>query len=297
MSVNKYDKVNNRLIKIAGNGGGSGSGGIRYDEETDMVQLFYNGEWVDWKSGVAYPVGTIVEFQYLEQVEEFTSPVDGIWKLEIYGAEGGYNGGKGGYAVGQIELSEGDKLYVCLGGAGSVRSNSAGYGDYGYNGGGRPASGGSGQTAGGGGGASHIALQKYGTGILTEYDSHREAVLLVAGGGGGGYYDSTAGGRNGNGGSGGGTNGGNGTGGYGTQTGGSQTSGYAFGQGQYATSVGGWGGAGGGWYGGRSTGLSCGGGGSGYVNTDRLITGTYNMDNGLRDGNGYAKLTFLGRGN
>lgn len=30
-------------------GGGVGSGNVRYNEETDMVQIYHNGEWVDWK--------------------------------------------------------------------------------------------------------------------------------------------------------------------------------------------------------------------------------------------------------
>ena len=298
MSVNKYDKINNRLLPFAGNGGGGGSAGIRYDEETDMVQLFYNGEWVDWKSGVAYPIGTFTEFQITLQVEEFTIPADGIYKLEVYGAAGGtpngtYVGGKGGYAVGNKEFNKGDKIYICVGEQGKTQVNVAGRTTKSYNGGGYAASGGNGQSAGAGGGATHIALQKYDDGTLTKYDTHREALLIVAGGGGGGYYDTTAGGRNGIGGTGGGTNGGSNNGGT-SRSGGTQSTGYAFGEGQSEYTYGA--GAGGGWYGGYAGGLSPAAGGSGYVNTSELISGSTNMENGVRSGNGYAKITYLGRG-
>ena len=83
MSVNKYDKINNRLLPFAGNGGGGGSAGIRYDEETDTVQLFYEGEWVDWKTaGLAYPVGTQTTFSYKGSVDAFEIPATGYWALE-----------------------------------------------------------------------------------------------------------------------------------------------------------------------------------------------------------------------
>lgn len=54
-----------------------------------------------------------------QKVEEFKTPVAGEYKLECWGAQGhGASGypGFGGYAVGSINLSRLDSIYVCVGG-------------------------------------------------------------------------------------------------------------------------------------------------------------------------------------
>ena len=54
-------------------------------------------------------------------------------------------------------------------------------------------------------------------------------------------------------------------------------------------------GGGGGWYGGGSSKhptISGGGGGSGHLGSN-LISGTTGMTNGVRTGNGYARITFV----
>jgi prepilin-type N-terminal cleavage/methylation domain-containing protein len=171
----------------------------------------------------------------------FTASCSARYKIEVWGAQGGTDTGtpgKGGYAVGYIDLNTGDKLYATVGGQGGNAATGTGGG---YNGGGNAGTSGS---SGGGGGASHVAKTKRGNGLLTDYNSYRTEVLIVAGGGGGAgnsYGDI-------NGGSGGGTNGGQPSGSGCQATG---TSGYSFGLGQNRSGDGG--GGGGGWFGGCSS--------------------------------------------
>ena len=87
---------------------------------------------------------TEYEFNYIGDVQEFIVPVNGTYKLEVWGAQGAGNhqhselgyGGKGGYSTGELELRKGTKLYIYVGGQGNVC-----YSPYcsvagGYNGGG-----------------------------------------------------------------------------------------------------------------------------------------------------------------
>ena len=230
----------------------------------------------------------------------------GTYKLEVWGAQGGASGGKGGYSVGTYSVSKATNVYVVVGGQGATSSDNTVGG--GYNGGGSSSyTGLNGMITfnnGAGGGATHIATKD---GLLSSLSSSKSSVLIVAGGGGGtmsGY--STEG-------YGGGTNGGSGkiliNGGpsdynYTLPTGGAQNDfgkkGYvklnsselygtdgSFGQGGNGTAGGtGGSGGGGGWYGGAGgialwavdlgeSGLADGvgvsaGGGSGYVNTTYL---------------------------
>ena len=215
--------------------------------------------------------------------------MQGTYKLEVWGAQGGSNGGKGGYSFGNISSFQGKNIYVCCGGAGKSDAGT-GYtantqnpgGEGGYNGGGN---GGKGCQApkfnyrivggGGGGGCTDIAIINRGE--LYRYENNKSDILLVAGGGGGSMF--------GDGGYGGGTSGGSSVytnTDYGTSytsEGATQTTGYKFGIGQQGmdkTFYGnagceGNGGGGGGWYGGFSKQVqgdgSAGGagGGSGHV--------------------------------
>ena len=200
----------------------------------------------------------VYNFDYTGSEQEFSVPYPGLYKVEVWGAQGGGSlGGTGGYAVGNIILNENDTLYINVGGAGTSTSS-------GYNGGG---------TFGqynGAGGATHVATI---SGSLKNLRNFLTDVIIVAGGGGGQSAGS------GKGGTGGGFIGGNGTDGscsskYGT--GGSQTTGgtctanggaYSSG---FGLGGGSWGAAGGGGYYGGGVGTSggCyggGGGGSGYI--------------------------------
>lgn len=179
--------------------------------------------------------GDILNFDYTGAVQSITLP-KGIYKLECWGAQGGYSssnsgievgmGGKGGYSVGTITLNQKTPIYIYAGGVGSISGN--GKADGGFPNGGSSWASNTSEGAGGGGGSSDIRI---GTDSL-------HARVIVAGGGGGGGEDNETGGY------GGGETGGT----SGSGTPGSQTapSGY-FGIGGHTSYDGG--GGGGGWYG------------------------------------------------
>lgn len=235
----------------------------------------------------------------------YTAPVTGIYKLEVWGAQGGYSssygaGGYGGYSAGEITLNKDEQVYVYVGSMpihpASGRTSPGGYNGGGGSGG--KASGGS--VCYGGGGATHMALRE---GLLSELKEYKDDILIVAGGGGGGIAHVTT-----LGGSGGGYIGSTGTTsisdynnatrlpGGGTQTGAGHHDTYSpagkFGTAttsNYDTSGGG---GGGGFWGGSSGRMSTGAGGSGYIDNRRLnnkkmfcyaciestITGTYTVN-------------------
>ena len=272
-------------------------------------------------------------FDYIGDEQTYTVEKTGIYRLEVWGANPSYGGGYGGYSIGRISLTEGDKLSVVVGGA---PTSSRG----GYNGGGLGNEDNNVENTyvSGGGGATHIALN--GEGELYNYENSKEKVLIVAGGGGGGTKNNNA---NSAGGSGGGYKGNPGEGTYfgngGTQTAGGiranggDTDNYAsFGKGSnadplYAANQVRWyaGGGGGGWYGGSGGSWSIvvakaggGGGGSGYIGNALLKTKAmycYNCEesdeestktisttcvnetpteNCAKIGNGYARITYIG---
>jgi prepilin-type N-terminal cleavage/methylation domain-containing protein len=231
-------------------------------------------------------------FPYTGSFYTFTVPVTGIYKLEVWGAQGGglYNGteygGLGGYATGEKALTAGEVLSIYVGGKGMTGSGGTS-GQGGYNGGGGSSSY-TGPSGGGGGGTD---IRYSGTALTNR-------IIVAGGGGGSGYYSSTDafytyGPKYG--GSGGGTTGENGASLAGS-VGGSQTSGGYY---RGTLGVGGTGdnvsegGGGGGYYGGGTVGGSTGsgGGGSGYIGG--VSNGT--MSNGVRSNNGYAVITYLGQ--
>ena len=152
-------------------------------------------------------------FNYTGAVQTFTVPATGYYTLECYGAQGGYSssglGGKGGWSQLIYPLTQGDVLYIYVGGQGGCIDGSISHtegGDGGWNGGGKGGTGvnhytGSGpfDGGGGGGGATHIATSDVGpiTGS-TDFTSNHANLILIAGGGGGGLcWSSTAGGTGG----------------------------------------------------------------------------------------------------
>ena len=213
----------------------------------------------------------IYEFDYTGDVQTFVVPETGLYKLEVWGAQGGYrsnanNGGKGGYSQGIIELQEGETVYVYVGGSGNTGGSSGG-----FNGGGSRTS------YNGGGGATDMRVE--GDSLLNR--------IIVAGGGGSDGSASKPGKA------GGGTSGLSATESYGTGgTGATQTTpgeGGTFGTGGpgiYQSD--GYGGAGGGgWFGGGGATPDGsgdddrgGGGGSGYVYTpNATIVDAYKVTN------------------
>jgi hypothetical protein len=256
-----------------------------------------------WNAGntyiynLSYPPRT---FSYTRTVQTYIVPVTGTYKLEVWGAQGGglnqtetsSCAGYGGYAYGNIKINKGQTLYICVGGSGTVATVSDGLSGGGYNGGGNGHRNSAGNAGYGGGGATHISTI---SGVLSSLASNTSSVIIVAGGGGGA---DDPGGDDGSGGNGGGNIGGNAKNG-GVEvsgTGGTQTSGYSFGQGGPSMNSGAdQGGGGGGWYGGYGASAinqMGGGGGSGHISSN-LISGTTGMTNGVRTGNGYAKITFI----
>lgn len=234
------------------------------------------------------------DFNYTGGVQSWTCPATGTYKLETWGAQAGYDkfdwasrkteGAQGGYVAGQMTITKGTTLYICVGGRGGRNhdgSDDEGFGgNGGYNGGGRGGdgyrSGRQGSGGSGGGGATHIA--KTNRGILSNYASNQNEVLIVAAGGGGSCYGI------------------NGT------SGGSANKLYKFGQGQdglvgLSDAHEGGGGGGGGWYGGTygdngarpyGNGRAPSYGGSHYTSSQ---LSNVTKQNGGRNGNGFARIT------
>jgi prepilin-type N-terminal cleavage/methylation domain-containing protein len=226
------------------------------------------------------------DYAYTGAMQAYTVPFSGIYKLEVWGAQGGGTtgclGGLGGYSVGNITLTKDQVINIYVGQQGQ---NTTG----GWNGGGN------GSGTYGGGGATDIRIS--GTALTNR--------VIIAGGGGGGYSCAYAGGY------GGGSAGGNApwTSNGVTISGGSQSAGGTYGGtlgiGGNASSYNG-GGGGGGYYGGGSNNgqmlNNCGAGGSGYIGTltsAQTIAGNASMpvpaggtETG-HTGNGYARITFI----
>ena len=255
----------------------------------------------------AYNVGQVWNYNYTGGIQSFSTPCNGTYKLEVWGAQGDSSTsssavpGYGGYGAGQVELTKGQIIYIYVGGmpvrwSGGYNGGGHGFNHNGYN---------------GGGGATHMA--KTNRGVLSSYYNYKSEVYLVAGGGGGAGYGTDAnGGVSGMGLRGGSGGGGSGSAGYGihysgydygggeggTQTGGGK-GGHAdypgqFGQGGQSASGTNLAGGGGGWYGGGVGGApeddyGGAGGGSGYIGG---VTGG-TTQNGVRSGNGYARITLI----
>lgn len=252
---------------------------------------------------------TVYTYGYTGGMQSFTAPETGTYQLEVWGAQGtsnatsGQNGtpGYGGYGKGNVALTKGQVIYICVGGMGRLNGSIVG----GYNGGGR----GWGNNASCGGGATHIGTKNT---VLTGYGGSTSGLFIVAGGGGaGGWRESGNSEPLGYGGPGGGSSGGSGTGKYGyagapysAGGGGSQTEGGAsesgdgrgyFGRGGYVSNHN-YSGGGGGLYGGGAGNTwddgdanGGGGGGSGYIGG--VTNGSWS--NGVRSGDGYATITIL----
>ena len=260
-------------------------------------------------STCAYSTGKTWTYNYTGGIQSFSTPCNGTYKLEVWGAQGGTGlsdlvsaiGGYGGYSTGNVNLTSGTALYIVVGGYGAHYEKNWNWVGGGYNGGGGSSSGG-----GGGGGATHIGTRN---GTLAQY-GNTTGLYIVAGGGGGGGKNSTSEQGTPVGGSGGGTEGGQGSYTIGSYQGGKGGRQYQFqenpnmagtitmfGQGRdnhWNSEVGTSGGGGGGLYGGLGgSHYAGGGGGSGYIGG---VSGG-SMQNGVRSGNGYARITLASLSN
>ena len=260
--VSEYSKIGNGYAKITYIG-----------ESTD-----------DCENGHEY------KFDYTGEENTFEATCAGKYKLEVWGAQGGYslcdgskcgNPGYGGYSKAEIELEQNEVLYINVGGQGGNGSKTS-CAPGGYNGGGKGANDGGGcgtanddEAGGAGGGATHIATT---SGLLSTLENKQDKIIIVAGGGGGSSWNLR-------GGSGGGTKGGTTPNTVSTHA--TQIGGYSFGKGQdgsggrqgntcyhgVSPSCNGVAGGGGGFYGGYTQDkedIESGTGGSGYIGNERL---------------------------
>ena len=273
-----------------------------------------------------YAVWMKTDYTYTGNYQTFVVPTTGVYKIELWGAQGGtasgYSIGLGGYTKGNITLTKNNQYYIYIGGAGQGIGN--GTGGAGWNGGGPGINAhDSNNRASGGGGATDIRLVN---GTWNNTSGLRSRIMVAAGAGGASNYSNggAAGGligirdvaKNGysqyNGGGGTQTSGGTVTnGGYGATNG-------SFGTGSVGSSIGG--GGGGGYYGGAGGVRSgpqdgSGGGGSSFIsghlgcdaiNASGTHTGQPNHYSGLVftntimiDGQGYnwtnAKGSYVGQ--
>ena len=205
--------------------------------------------------------------------QEFVVPMTSNYKIEVWGASGGYAGsvmgGAGSYATMTVKLRRNQKIYVVVGteGTSSSSANNQVY-PGGYNGGG-DAKNDSATIWGAGGGATHVST----TPTVLSQTSQENLLLVAAGGGGAGYLN-----RYNYGGDGGACTGewawGPKPGGGGTQTSGGAAGNPTYGSaGSYGLGGSGtsWGSGGGGGYYGGGSGFDTGsgaGGGSSFINVN-----------------------------
>ena len=264
-----------------------------------------------------YELGHVWNFDYTGDVQTFTVPESGTYKVELWGAQGGnatirdpnvtFVGGLGGYVSGKTSFEKNKSIYIYVGAVGQSVTSTVGT-NISYNGGGSTYN-----FGGAGGGATDI---RYFSTTPTSSDLNWDSTnglnsrIMVAGGGGGannrgeGYGD-------GHGGIGGGLIGGipeslNHTNGYGyvLPTGGTQTSGgTTTGVGNLSSysKSGGFGygathdatlsaqsGGGSGYYGGAAANMNGGAGGSsfisGYVGSLAIKEGSTSEPRALKDG-------------
>lgn len=132
---------------------------------------------------IATEAPTVWNYDYTGNVQTFTAPVDGTYKLEVWGAQGVPNGyppryetaNVGGYSVGEIDLTQGTNIYIGVGGKGNGATG-------GWNGGGDASPSSMYIYGYAGGGATHMA---YNSGTLASLENNKSSVIIVAGGGGG----------------------------------------------------------------------------------------------------------------
>lgn len=143
------------------------------------------------------------EFNYTGKEQELVIPLDGVYKLETWGAQGGSGfstsagvGGYGAYSSGNVSLDKGCILYINVGGCGSTSTNTKADYSGGYNGGGNSRHWTMNNTYNSpGGGATHIATK---SGVLSTLEKFKDEILIVSGGGGGGSSDGKQHSRGGN---------------------------------------------------------------------------------------------------
>lgn len=181
-----------------------------FSSETEVIEYLNRHSEVTTLNLTAILKNGVKDFGYTGNVQTFVAPVAGYYKIEGWGAQGGTaskfqnagssdykedaEGGKGGYSYGTVYLTEGQTIYIAVGGAGKEVISKLSSGresvEGGWNGGGQAISDGYRNHSGSGGGATHFALTSIGNGTLSAYKDNQNDVLLVAGGGGGSYIST-----------------------------------------------------------------------------------------------------------
>ncbi|BCS85836.1 fimbrillin family protein [Prevotella herbatica] len=144
-----------------------------------------------WSAGKIYAFNiskTIsATFNYTGNVQMYTIPLDGTYKIECWGAQGGCcdngDGGKGGYTKGEILLKAGTTIYFYVGQNPSKNSLLGG-----WNGGGNGSSHADGnglQTGCAGGGATDLRLVY--SQDSQDFNSLKSRIMVAGGGSGTGY--------------------------------------------------------------------------------------------------------------
>ena len=165
-------------------------------------QLIYNlvedGKTISQRTRTVIKINTNNNFDYKSSEQEFTTPVKGSYKFELWGAQGGSSypntngtgtlvaGGKGAYTSGIMTLDANEKVYIYVGEKGYNGSASNPATDT-FNGGG---SGGNAYQGGGsGGGATDIRLVN---GYWNDTMGLRSRIMVAAGGAGASNYTNAA---------------------------------------------------------------------------------------------------------
>ena len=149
-----------------------------------------------WDAGKVYDYNinssfsSTQDFSYTGDVQSYTVPFTGTYKIECWGAEGGDDPNKGGalpgkgaYTSGYINLTSGRQLFLYIGGVGSSLYKQINYG--GWNGGGTSTSNANTYFPSGGGGSTDVRLIKHsGSDGWSGTSSLRSRIMVAAGGGG-----------------------------------------------------------------------------------------------------------------
>ena len=150
-----------------------------------------NGTWEAGKIYIYNLTKSITyNYDYTGNVQTFTVPYTGTYKIECWGAEGGDDPckgsaipGKGAYTSGYVNLTSGKQLFLYIGGVGSSLYKQINYG--GWNGGGTSTSNQNKYFPSGGGGSTDVRLIKHsGSDGWSGTSSLRSRIMVAAGGGG-----------------------------------------------------------------------------------------------------------------
>ena len=135
-----------------------------------------------------YAIYYQTDYYYTGDVQVFTAPTTGWYRMELYGAQGGSDtepGGNGGYVRGETYITAGTSLYVYVGPKGPDWSD---WRSPGYNGGG--ATGSQGSSGAGGGATSVSTVRGNGSSGWRNASVLNNRIIVAGAGGGGTWFDN-----------------------------------------------------------------------------------------------------------